>query len=151
MKFLKDESGKTPAYKFIITPKIITKKNIQFLINNSKKKKEDTRILLHKSKNDKVQTMVNLLFRKKIYKYSFHKKSSEIYHILKGKLVIVYKKKNKKKKIILDNKKNYIFRMEKNIAHITYPKDSFCIFHEIREGPFRKNDTYYTGERIVFK
>ena len=38
MKFLKDESGKTLAYKFITTPKIITKKNIQFFINNSKKK-----------------------------------------------------------------------------------------------------------------
>jgi cupin fold WbuC family metalloprotein len=151
MAFLKDKSGKTIAYKFTNTPKIINKKNIQFLINNSKKKKEDVRIILHKSKNNKVQTMVNLLFKKKIYEFSFHRKSAEIYHILKGKLVIMYKNKNKKKKIILDNKKNYIFRMEKNIAHITYPKNSFCIFHEIREGPFRKNDSYYTGERIVFK
>jgi cupin fold WbuC family metalloprotein len=151
MIFSKDESGKTLAYKFKNNTNKITKKNIQFLLNISKKKREDVRILLHKSQNDKMQTMVNLLFRKKVYEFIFHRKSTEIYHILKGRLVIIYKNKNKKKKVILDNKKNYIFRMEKKVPHVTYPKDSFCIFHEIREGPFRKNDNYYTGERIVFK
>lgn len=151
MKFVKDLSGKSIAYKFKKGPEIISKKNIQFLLNISKKTKKDARILLHKSKNEKIQSMLNLLFKKKNYEFSFHKKSTEIYHILRGKLVIIYKNKNKSKKIILDNKKNYIFRMEKNIAHITYPKDSFCIFHEIREGPFNKKDNHYTGEKIILK
>jgi cupin fold WbuC family metalloprotein len=152
MAFIKDLSGKSLALKFKNKDlKIISEKNIKFLIKMSKKLSDDARIILHKSKKDKIQTMVNLLVKKKFYKFGYHKKSNELYHILKGKLVIIYKNKKKNKKIILDNKKNYIFKMKKNTIHITYPKDSYCVFHEIREGPFDKNDIYYTGESLFLK
>ena len=49
-----------------------------------------------------------------------------------------------KKKIYGYFRKNFnIFRMSKNTYHNIIPLSKMIIFHEIREGPFKKTDSIF--------
>ena len=142
-----DKSGNSIA----IFPKksqfSINKNIIKSLIIFSKKNKNcNARICMHKNKKDKIQNMIVLLNKKNNSKFFIHKHlyKDEIYQVIHGGLKIDIFKKNKVfKKIILDKNKNVIVRLKKNQFHKVYPTKQIVIFHEIRLGPFRKNDSIY--------
>ena len=140
--FFIDKTGKTVAY--------FPKKNTSLSFNNFFFKKLEThaksdnkniRICCHQNKKEKLHSMFNLIFKKN-GSYNFHKHifKDEIYQIISGSIEIEIFFKNKKKKIILDNK-NKILRIRKNTFHKINSKSNISIFHEIRLGPFLKNDS----------
>ena len=146
-----NNDGKTPAFYLSKNTNSLKLKDINFIRQFSNKNKTDTRICLHSSPKDKVQIMINCLQKKKKYFYNYHPYTDEYYSILNGKLMVIYLKQNKKQKIILQNKSTKIFKLCKNILHVTIPITKNCTFLEIREGPFRSkkdaifSDTYETN------
>ena len=144
--FKKDKSGKSDAYflkKKIKFNQIFFKKFLKF----AKRDKKNIRICCHKNINSKLHNMINIMFKinneaiphKHIYK-------DEVYHILYGEIeVVIFNKK--KEKIILNNK-NKLIRIEKNTFHLVRSRTNVSIFHEIRQGPFLKNDSIFLNKRV---
>lgn len=141
--FLIDYTGKSAAIFFKKDFPRINSNYIKSLISFSKKKNNiDVRICMHKNRNAKIQNMINLIYKKKEYLFHKHKYKDEVYHLVKGNMLIEYIEKKKINKVLLNND-NQIFRMKKNIFHRIKPLSNFIIFHEIREGPFRGNDSVF--------
>tara|TARA_E500000178_G_C17031447_1_gene760799 strand:- start:1663 stop:2109 length:447 start_codon:yes stop_codon:yes gene_type:complete len=139
-----DNSGRTPAIFLKSKVSVISKKSLNFLKNYSKKlNNSNLRICMHSNKKDKLHNMVVLINKKDKHLFHKHQKKEEIYHILEGSIKIEIIKKSKKIKIILDNKKNFIFRMEKNTFHRISPLSKIAIFHELRIGPLSKKDSIF--------
>jgi cupin fold WbuC family metalloprotein len=143
--FLVDNSGKSEALFFKKSFPQINKQIIKQLINNYKKNKKDVRICLHENKSSKIQCMINLISKKNFYIPHFHKDSEEYYFFIKNDLTVnCFNKKLKLIKKINVNKKNFLVKIEKNIPHITVPKNKFCIYLEFKLGPFDpKNSIVY--------
>lgn len=123
---------------------LITNKIILDLENFSKQNNNiDVRICMHISKKSKIQNMINLIHKKHLQtKPHKHLYKDEIYHLIKGKMKIEYFLKKKKFTIVLGKNSN-IFRISKNTYHKVIPLSKKIIFHEIREGPFKKTDSIF--------
>ena len=131
LAFYKKE--KLPYYKKIISD----------LEKFSKKNNTDVRICMHLSKRSKMQNMINIIHKKNFTTRPHkHLRKEEIYHLIKGKMKIEYFIKKKKFTAILEKNFN-IFRMSKNTYHNIIPLSKMIIFHEIREGPFKKTDSIF--------
>lgn len=147
--FLLDGSGKSKAFFFNKLFPEINKQIIKKLINNYKKNKEDVRICMHSKKNSKIQCMINLISKKNFYLPHFHKNSEEYYFFIKNELIVnCFNKKLKVIKKIYLNEKNFLVKIEKNIPHITIPKNKFCIYLEFKLGPFNPQNSIIYKKKI---
>jgi len=86
--------------------------------------------------------MIICQVKKKFYFWSKHKNTDETYQIISGKLLVLTKIHKKINKFEI-NKRNFIFKLSKNIEHVTIPLTNYCVFHEIRRGPFLKKGTKF--------
>ena len=146
--FKKDKSGKSDAYflkKKINLDQIFLNKFLKF----AKKDKKNIRICCHKNKNSELHNMINIMFKKNNEKIPHkHIYKDEVYNIIYGEIeIIIFKKEKKKEKVILNNK-HKLFRIEKNTFHLIRSKTNVSIFHEIRQGPFLKNDSIFLNKNI---
>jgi cupin fold WbuC family metalloprotein len=139
--FKKDASGKSDAF-FLKKNVFLNKNFLKNFMKYASKKKKNIRICCHDSKKNKLHNMLNVMFKKN-NELSPHKhlRKDEIYNIILGEIEITIFKK-KRKKIIL-NKNNQLIRVPKNTFHLVKSITNFSIFHEIRLGPFIKNDSIY--------
>jgi len=142
--FKLDKNGLSLAFFIKKKNFLITKKIISDLEKFSKKNNNaDVRICMHLSKRSKMQNMINIIHKKNfITRPHKHLQKEEIYHLIKGKMKIEYFIKKKKFTAILEKNFN-IFRMSKNTYHNIIPLSKMIIFHEIREGPFKKTDSIF--------
>ena len=107
---------KNHEYKLNTDIKIFNKKEINKIINKSKKL-NSYRICFHKNLIDKHQEMI--IYQKKGYYYPPKKntKSDQTFYIISGKLkLIIFNKKGKiKKKIVLSPNENLYARIKKGV------------------------------------
>lgn len=146
-----DKSGKSDAIFLRNKCTVIDIKILDHLVKYSKHNNfKDVRICMHKNKKSVIQNMINLTFKRK-KKIDFHKhlKKDEAYQIIKGKMMIEYFYKKKIKKITLGSDK-ILFRISKNIYHRIKPLTKYIIYHEIRKGPFLKNDSIFLNNFNTF-
>jgi cupin fold WbuC family metalloprotein len=143
--FQLDNSGESSAYFSKKSHIVINKKNIKKLIRLSLTKKADLRICMHRNINANLQTMINILLKKNEYFYSAHVNTDEVYHIIEGKLLIIFFHNKIKKKILL-NSNNKLFIMQKKTVHVTIPISKYCVIHETRNGPFDKKDNIFLNK-----
>jgi cupin fold WbuC family metalloprotein len=144
--FFLSQKGLSPAY--FSKKKNITINNnlIHRLIKISEYKNSDLRICMHNNTNDDLQTMINILLKKKKYFYSYHLNTDEVYHIIKGKLLIIYYENKIMNKVLLSKNHNKLCLIKKKVIHVTIPLTKFCVFHETRIGPFSPKDNYNLNE-----
>ena len=142
-----DHSGNSiaifPKNKYFKVSSVLINHLIKFSKTNDNC---NVRICLHKDKRDRIQNMIVLLNKKNKTKFLVHKHflKDEIYQIIHGILKIdIYKNNGVFKKIVLKKGKDFIIRLKKNEFHKVYPKQQIAIFHEIRLGPFKKNDSIF--------
>jgi cupin fold WbuC family metalloprotein len=145
-KFFLNQKGLTPAYFSKKKNVTIDNRTILKLIKISEYKKTDIRICMHNSTKDNLQTMINILLKKKKYFYSYHLRTDEVYHIIKGKLLIIYYENKIMNKVLLSKDNNKLCLIKKKIVHVTIPITKFCVFHETRIGPFNPKDNYNLNE-----
>ena len=139
-----DKSGKSDAIFLRNKCSFIDINNLQHLIKYSRQNNyKDVRVCMHNNKKSIIQNMINLTFKSK-KKINFHKhlKKDEAYHLIKGKMMIEYFCEKKIKKVML-GKEKFLFRIGKNIYHRIKPLSNYIIYHEIRTGPFLKNDSIF--------
>lgn len=104
---------------------------------NLLKEKEDRfRISLHMNSEDDLHNMI-IAMKKETFVYPHKHQKSESYHLMKGKIWLIYFTEDGKinKCVELEKDKNLIARVDKNVYHaIISVEDS--IYHETRIGPF---------------
>ena len=128
---------------FLRKGKVIDKKNIEDLISWGLYKKKDLKICMHAAVREKLHNMVNFLYKKKCYFPHSHNRD-EVYQFIKGDLKIaIFNKNCEIIDIIFLNKSQPIVRILRNTFHVTTPVKRFSVFHEIKEGPFKKKDTIF--------
>ena len=123
----------------------------KFLYKHLKKfissKENFHRINIHKSENDIVHIM--LMFYKKKFEYPPHysRNKTESFSVIKGKFKIIFYDKGKKiKKTIILEKKNLIYKLNKNIFHKIIPLSNYSIALEVLDGPYIKNSVKKINE-----
>jgi cupin fold WbuC family metalloprotein len=141
-KFFLNSKGLSTAYFSKKKNTIINNNTICKLYKISQSIKADLRICMHNNVDADLQTMINVLIKKRNYFYSYHLNTDEVYHIIKGKLLIIYYEKKNKKKVLLSKENNRLLLIKKKVIHVTIPITKFCVFHETRIGPFRPKDNY---------
>lgn len=146
---LVDNSGKSKAFFFKKSFPEINKQTIKQLINIYKKNKKDVRICLHTKKSSAIQCMINLISKKNFYLPHFHKDSEEYYFFIKNNLIVTcFNKELKIRKKIFLSKNNFLVKIEKNIPHITIPTKNFCIYLELKMGPFNPKNSVIYNKKI---
>jgi cupin fold WbuC family metalloprotein len=125
--------------------------NKKFLDKHLKKfiSSEDNfrRINIHKSDSDIVHIM--LMFYKKKFEYPPHYSinKTESFSVIKGKFKIIFYDKNKKtKRTIILEKKNIIYKLNKNIFHKIIPLSNCSVALEVLDGPYIKNSVKKINE-----
>ena len=138
-----DRSGKSIA--IFLKKNLKVNKNIIFqLIKFSKEiNKDNIRICMHSSKKDKIQNMINVIYKHKLVETHKHIYKDEIYHLIMGKMRIKIYNKNKCVRNIIIDKENFLLRLKKNTFHKILPITNYVVFHEIRMGTFKKNDSIF--------
>ena len=135
-----DNSGLSRAF-FIRNFEAFNTKLLKVFLHDYSKEKKDIRFCLHQDRKSNLQTMINLIVKKKKYNIHYHKSSDEYYLPLKGSLILCKFEKKEfklKKKIELDRKKKIMGKVSKREAHIAMPKGKYCIYLEFKSGKFSK-------------
>jgi len=128
----------------------LNKKFIKDLIlkcENSKLKK--SRYCFHKNKKSKVQEMI--ICHKKNYYVRPHKHldKEESIFVIKGLAkAIFFDDGGNIKKIMklggLESKRVFYYKLNKKLFHTILIESKYFVFHEVSEGPFKKNKTKFT-------
>lgn len=139
--FIFDFRGKSPAFFLKKKNLKINKKLIKDLIDYSKKNNNtNCRICLHKSKKDKIHNMIVLINKKNPSKIHKHIGSDEIYNYISGSFYVLMYKSNKLfQKILISNKSNFIYKVNKGTMHNIQPLQNIIVFHEIKLSPYQNN------------
>ena len=114
--------------------------------------RKDIRICLHNDRDSELHNMINLIYKKKENIPHKHQYKSESYHIIEGRLILTIFENNGEiiDELLLDSRKNYLFRIGKNIFHTTVPDTDFVIFHESRSGPFSEEcDSIFMDKKLL--
>lgn len=142
-KFFKYRKKKNCEVFFLKKQSQISSHNISELIKIGLKRNKDLKICIHKNIKEKLHSMINFLYKKKFYKPHKHT-SDEVYHFIKGPLkIVIFNSNNSVSEILYLNKKTPIVRIDRHIYHMTIPTGHFSVFHEIKQGPFKKNKTLF--------
>lgn len=131
--------------------KVISQKNINFLIYNFKKG-ISSRICLHKSINDKHQEMIILQKKYKFFPPKKNSKSDQTFLILKGKLLIlIFDNKGKiKSKTLLHPKKTFLTRVKKNTYHCDVPLSNYSIHMETKNCIYNNKTNIFAKFKFEF-
>jgi len=106
----------------------------------------DVRICLHDRPEASFHDMINLHLSTNFYRPHKHLKFSETYHLLEGKLGIVFFDKDGfiKNKCVLSLGNVLATRVPVEMLHAVFPLSPIVIFHESKPGPF------VPGEDVVY-
>jgi len=103
------------------------------------------RFCLHHSVDKAIQEMIIVFCRDTYTRPHRHPASkSESLHLISGELdIILFDDGGKVVKKIemgeVGSGKNFIFRLDTNVWHMSIPRSEFVVFHEIYQGPFEKD------------
>jgi len=120
------------------------------LIKSAKKKENfRDRVNLHDSPDDILQEMIICLFKKSYIRMHRHPKD-EIYHLIKGKLIVILSEDGYDFYTIILNEHNPIVRIKAGVYHQPIATTKYVIYHEIYQGPYDKyKDIEYYGNSLL--
>lgn len=142
-KFVEDKSAKSLSFFFKgkDTEAILDHNLIKLIKKISKLLNKNLRINLHKNIYEKYHDMI-ILQRKNTYiKPHRHVSGGETVHMLHGKMTVLLMNYKGKviKKILMDTKKNVVYRVPHKNFHTYRIETPFALYHENKSGPFIKN------------
>ena len=108
-----------------------------------KKNKKTFRICLHGSNKEKIHCMIVVVGKKDKTEVHKHLLKTEYYYIHYGKvdLLTFESKKKKYTKYSMNSNSSFLFKMIHKKYHQVVPRSNVVIYSEIRNGPFKKNDS----------
>lgn len=121
----------------------INKIIIKQLLKIYKKNNKTFRICLHTNNKQKLHCMIVVMGKKNKTKIHKHLSKTEYYYIHYGEMdLFIYDVKNNKyKKYSINSNSSIMSKIINNTYHQIAPKTRVVIFSEIRNGPFKKNDS----------
>ena len=141
-----DFESKSPSYFCQSKVPLVDNQMIKALRSFSDYEESDVRICLHDRPEASFHDMINLHLSTNFYRPHKHLKFSETYHLLEGKLGIVFFDKDGfiKNQSVLSMGNVLATRVPVEILHAVFPLSPIVIFHESKPGPF------VPGEDIVY-
>lgn len=139
-----NSQGNSPAYYCKKKNNICINKNIiNKLLKIFKKNKKTFRICLHGSNKEKIHCMIVVVGKKDKTEVHKHLLKTEYYYIHYGKIDLLTFESKKKKytKYSMNSNSSFLFKMIQKKYHQVVPRSNVVIYSEIRNGPFKKNDS----------
>ena len=139
-----NNKGKSASYYCSKNVNIhINKITIKQLLKIYKKDNKTFRICLHTNNKQKLHCMIVVMGKKDKTIVHKHLSKTEYYYIHYGKMdLFIYDLKNNRYKKYSINSNSFITsKIINNTYHQIVPKTSVVIYSEIRNGPFKKNDS----------
>jgi len=137
--FVKDKRSKSLSY-FLKEKKkaLINSKLIRDIKKIAFKKKTNIRVSLHSKHSFKFHDMIIFHWKNTYCRPHKHLKKEETCHMIEGsqRIFTFDKNGNIKDSVLLDRKKNIIFRINKNTFHSSKIISKYVIFHESKPGPY---------------
>ncbi|MCF7874382.1 MAG: WbuC family cupin fold metalloprotein [Candidatus Omnitrophica bacterium] len=109
------------------------------------------RLCLHKSNENLLHEMIIVLRKGTYVRPHAHKKKTETFHLIEGRVkVIIFKESGLvKDSLVMDSlvqKGDFICRLEEGVWHMVIPLSDFSVFHEVTNGPYLgKDDSVFAG------
>ena len=151
--FIQDKKAKSPSffYKGKSSEAIFDKtlllliKKISFLL------KDNIRINLHKNKNENYHDMIILQKKGTIIKPHRHPSGGETINLIYGKMkvLLMNSKGVIKKKLLMDTKKNLVYRVPGKIFHTYIIVSDYVVYHENKSGPYDRNKNMIFLEKKI--
>tara|TARA_X000000950_G_C13749192_1_gene591905 strand:- start:426 stop:902 length:477 start_codon:yes stop_codon:yes gene_type:complete len=144
-----DESGNSASYHCSKKVNICVNQNlIKKLISIYKRYKKTFRICLHNNNKQKIHCMIVVMGKKDKTKIHKHVAKTEYYYIHYGKMNLFVKdgQKNKYQKNSINCKTSIFCKINNQTYHQVVPCSEIVVFSEIRDGPFRRNDSIILKE-----
>jgi cupin fold WbuC family metalloprotein len=106
------------------------------------------RLCAHKSPNEKLHEMIIVHSKDCYVRPHCHVSKAESIFVIEGEAdLIIFNEQGKIKKIVAlsNNTKNGIIfhRQHKGTIHMIIIKSDYFVFHEVTEGPFKREDTFF--------
>jgi len=127
----------------------ISKEDIEFLKQKAlKNKRKRCRLCTHKDVNDKIHEMIIVHTKETYVRPHKHLNKSESFHIIEGSAdIVIFDEKGKITQAIpmgdYSSGKKFYYRMTKPYYHTLLIKSDILVFHEITNGPFKREDTVF--------
>jgi cupin fold WbuC family metalloprotein len=144
-----DKSGNSASYYCSKKVNICVNQNlIKKLISIYKRYKKTFRICLHNNNKQKIHCMIVVMGKKDKTKIHKHVTKTEYYYIHHGKMNLFVKdgQKNKYQKNLINCKTSIFCKINNQTYHQVVPKSDIVVFSEIRDGPFKQNDSIILKE-----
>ena len=106
--------------------------------------KKRSRINFHADDNDTLHEMIIAIHKTSKIPIHKHIGKSESFHVIKGKIAIVFFEEERMKitsDVILDEKINRYYRLDEALYHLVIPLSEVVIIHETTNGPFNRETT----------
>jgi len=125
-----------------VTPTMISELKSIALQNPRKR----SRLCAHQSPDDSLHEMLIVHARECYVRPHRHKNKVESFHMIEGELdVVFFEESGEIKKVIrmgtVDKGKTFYYRLPDYLYHMVIIRSDIAVFHEITEGPFRREDT----------
>lgn len=114
-------------------------------IHNSRRR---IRLCTHPDVGDSLHEMIIVHARGAYVRPHLHRKKSESFHLIEGRLQVVFFDDDGGVKEVLDmapigSGKTFYHRLSDPWFHTVIPTSEMVVFHEITNGPFRREDTTF--------
>lgn len=105
-----------------------------------------SRLCTHQNPDDSLHEMLIVHARECYVRPHRHKNKVESFHMIEGDLdVVFFEESGEIKKIIhmgtVDKGKTFYYRLPDYLYHMVLIRSDIAVFHEITQGPFRREDT----------
>ena len=106
------------------------------------------RFCLHHNLTDQVHEMIIAFYRESYSRPHRHKNKSESFHVIEGKLLVVFfdddgKVTRRIKMGPVDSGSTFFYRLSTDLWHSVVPLSKYVIIHETTVGPFIKEESEF--------
>ena len=142
--FQEDKRGKTPAYYYKSTERILDNNLLDELKLISSAERKTMRICLHSSIEETLHNMIIIDYKNNLNMPHYQLSAIESHHIIEGELgCFIFDQDGKIiRKYILGKNHNILDRIDINTCHLLLPVSDYVIYHETTNGSFKRNVPY---------
>jgi len=158
-KIFQDASAKSLSFFYRSKNPVLSKEILKELKNIAFETKQELRLNLHENSNSPIHNMIIFQWNTKYVRPHKHSYKTETCHLIEGEqLFATFDNNGNIDNKFLMNSNNFIFKTSIDQYHTTVPLSEYVIFHEIKVGPFLKendsifldNTDFQTKEEIDF-
>jgi len=140
---VQDVNARTLSFNIVGDIAVIDAALIKELKRIGVEQNQTLRISLHSNPSEALHNMLIYVNNGAPLNIHKHKQKEETYHIVEGKMAVVFFSQNGEiqRKVILSKEDSLLCRVPKNQYHTSIALSDFALYHESRVGPFEGGDS----------